>query len=160
MPGSFRGETFQSQGLSSDSRGFTLVEILVVIGIFLLLAALTLGIGVDTARRATVGSERTLLVELLERARSRAMNNIGEKPHGVTVTPTDFVLFQGVPNPATDEVSPRGDGITVTGPTDPVTVVFAQLSGAVDVAQTGDIVVSNGDQTSTVGINTAGRIDW
>ncbi len=131
--------------------------------IFLVLAALTLGIGVDTARRATVGSERTTLVESLERARSRAMNNIGEKPHGVIVTSTDFVLFQGATYAAGDplnEVSERSEGISVTGPTDPLTVVFAQLSGRVDAGQTGDILLSNGDQNATIGINTEGRIDW
>lgn len=143
--------------------GFTLVEILLVIGIFLLIAALSLGVGVDTARRATVASERTLLVELLERARSRAMNNIGETPHGVVVTTTDFVLFRGSvysPSDTANELSPRASDMTVTGPTDPVLVRFAQLSGAVDAGEAGDIVLSNGDQSLTVGINTAGRIDW
>ena len=144
-------------------KGFTLVEILIAIGIFLVLAALSLGIGVDTVRRATVASERTLLVEILERARSRAMNNIGEVPHGVVVTSTDFVLFRGAvysPSDASNEVSERAANITVSGPTDPVLVRFAQLSGAVDPSEAGDIVLSNGEQTAIVGINTAGRIDW
>ena len=158
-----KGLPFSKKRVTLGNSGFTLVEILIVIGIFMLLAALTLGVGVDTARRATVGSERTTLVESLERARSRAMNNLGEKQHGVIVTSTDFVLFQGSIYSAgdpTNEVSERSDGISVTGPTDPVTVVFAQLSGRVDAGQTGDILLSNGDQNATVGINTEGRIDW
>lgn len=146
-----------------SEQGFSLVEVLVVIALFLVLAALTLGIGVDSVRRATVGSERTTLVQFLERARSRAMNNMGNVPHGVVVTPTDLVLFQGAVYSSTDplnEVSPRSEGITITGPTDPVTVVFGQLSGVVASSQTGDLVLSNGEQTATIGINTAGRIDW
>lgn len=156
-------DTSGAPARSRFQTGFTLIEVLVVIGIFLLLAGLSLGIGVDTVRRATVGSERTVLVQLLERARSRAMNNIGNAPHGVVVTSTSFVLFEGatyVPASPLNESSPRSDEISVTGPTDPVTVVFDQLSGAVDAGEAGDIVLSNGAQTYTISLNTEGRIDW
>lgn len=146
-----------------SANGFTLIEVLIVVSIVMILGALSLGIGVDGVRRTTVAEERTLLAEALTRARNRAMNNIDEKAHGVRVTATDIIIFEGSAYSASDplnESATRNSDISISGPTNPLTVVFTQLSGDVDSSQTGDIVVTNGAQQYTIAINTEGRINW
>lgn len=141
------------------ARAFTLFEVLIVIGILSLVGVLTLGVGTDSIFRANVGSETTLLAELLTRARNMSMNNVNESPHGVHLDSTDFVLFEGATYDANDPdnvVVPRSGNIAVTAFPD---VVFEQLSGAVSGAPI-STTLSDDAESRTVVINEEGRIQW
>lgn len=139
-------------------RGFTFIEVLVTIGLFAVIAAFGLGVGIDTFGRSRVQSDRDLVVLLLQKARARSMNNINQSKHGLYIDTSDdeFVLFQGdsYATRVSEEVTPISPNITFSG--DPE-VVFEQLSG-----KTSDHIIEvSGDAANyDITTNNEGRINW
>lgn len=113
-----------------SSRGFTLVEVLVVIA--LMTGLLTIGIPIswDFYTSYQFDSELQTFVSILEQARNFSMVNRYESPHGVLVDANQFVIFQGnsyvTRNPIQDLTFPRNGTVTITGPDE---LVFTSLSG-------------------------------
>lgn len=144
--------------LARTDAGFTLIEILIVTAIAVILFSMGLFISFDFYRSFLSNSERDLLVGILEKARNRAMNNIGESPHGVHITASSYILFQGsaytVASPDNEPIT-SNPAITKTGLTD---VVFGQLSGDPDA--TGSITLQSGARTDVISINDEGTIGW
>lgn len=142
-------------------KGFTFIEVLIVIALIGFLAVMGIIIGLDSFQRYDQRSERDLLVSLLEKARSEAVNNIGEHAHGLhfdPASPANYVLFRGNifgSAPQYDLSVPRNQAVAVSGLTD---VVFTQLSGTPTVTPVPDIVISG--VNSPVTINAEGGINW
>lgn len=151
--------------VASINKGFTLIEILVVIG----LVALVLGIGAVTNvsfyTRELRASEQTTFVAVLEKARSRAMNNIYGSKHGLHIKPESYVLFYKFPyNDAepTNEAIPRNPNITITSTDTHLTdneVIFNQLSGETEDVGIFTMQDTSG-KTKTVEIQENGLIIW
>ncbi len=138
------------------TRGFTLIEIIVVIALVGLIAAMGTIIGFDTLSRSSVHEERDLLVTLLTGVRAKALANVNQKAHGLQITADEFILFEGTPSDPNARHVDRNANIQV----DPgvlVDVVFEQLSGASDDKT---ITLSQDNKSQTVEINAAGRIEW
>ncbi|MEK7569735.1 MAG: prepilin-type N-terminal cleavage/methylation domain-containing protein [Patescibacteria group bacterium] len=129
-------------------RGFTLVEVLVVMGIVVLLFAGGYLVTVDTYGKNLLGSEEEKLVSILSKARSRAMNNIDATDHQVEILLDKYVLDS-------DEEIERNEKIEISGITE---ITFEQLSGRPD--EVGDIVLNDGTRTETITINQEGMINW
>lgn len=142
------------------AKGFTIIEILIVLGLIALLAGVGAVIGFDAVGRATAAGERDILVSLLVSARTKAMANVGEIEHGVYISPTEFILFDGASygssDPATHRPVDRTGAVSVTGDTE---VVFSQLSGGV-AAGDRSITLTDGASDAVIDINSAGRIEW
>ena len=143
-------------------RGFTLFEVLIVIGLFTLLGGLALFMSMDSYRGSSFRSDRDLLVSLLQHARARAMNNmcIGTctdgKPHGVRVEPDRYVVFQGPgysPSDPENAVFPANPSISRTG----MNVVFSQLSATTTATST---TLTGGGRASVISISADGQITW
>jgi prepilin-type N-terminal cleavage/methylation domain-containing protein len=144
--------------MSNKRSGFTLVELLVAVTIFVLLFGLGAVIDSRSYRRASLESERDAVVNLLARARNQAMNNVHEANHGFAVTASDFVVYEG-PSYASrvqslDESFPRTGGLTLSGSTD---VNFRALDG---VAASSTIEILNEQRSSTIIVNSEGMIEW
>lgn len=143
----------------ASNRGFTLVEILVAIGIFLLILGIGIIFGIDDYQRYIFRKERDTVLTTLMKARSRAMNNFDQKSHGVHIEADKFTLFRGTDfstsDPATREVIPGSAAVAKTGAAD---VIFKQLSG--EPTGAASITLQNGTSNVTVTINNEGRIDW
>jgi len=152
------------------SHGFTLVEVLLVIGLLVIIFALGLFMSMETYRGYSRRSERDTLVAVLERARSRAMANVDQHAWGAcydgsVASDPQFVIFSG-PSYAsayrTDPV-PANPGVTLdlsAAPPLPCAsggVVFAQLTGDTSAIS---VTMTEGGITSTISTNAAGRIDW
>src|SRR3989338_4178929 len=138
-------------GVSLQSkRGFTLVEIVVVFGLFL---------SIDFYRSYAFRAERDMLISVLQKARSQALNNIRETPHGVRLEDDSYILFQGSSYAAADhgfdQVVGAAPSISHTGLSE---IVFTQLSGGANAS--GTIDVTDGLRTISISINNAGRISW
>lgn len=153
-------------------RGFTLIEILIVVGIMTLLGGVTLIVSMDNYHAYAFRAERDTLVSLLQKARSQSMSNIclptngsctNGKAHGVYVSAGQYTVFQGQSYGARDgavdeiylvrgvDVKPKSGSLTE--------VVFAQLSG--DVLVPGYISLLNSDgHVSTTTITSEGTITW
>ncbi len=147
----------KSQTTSKD-KGFTLIEVLVVMGIVAVLFAVGDLIDFGSLGRRTLGSEEVTLVSILQRARSESMNNINALPHGVHVEEKNFVIFEDSydEKDSSNQKIPRNTNIDIS-PLD-YEVTFAQLSGNPD--NTDDISISDKVQTKTIKISEMGLIDW
>lgn len=148
----------------SHDTGFTLVEILVVLGIFVFIAVLGLFLSTTTLRNSSFGSDINIVASVLQRARSRATANINESSHGVRLDGSGYTIFQGPP-PLTfasrvtslDESIQAGAAFSFL-PIATIDIIFTQLSG--ESSFSGPIVITNGFNTATISLNYEGQISW
>lgn len=150
--------------------GFTLFEMIVVMGIITMLGTLSMIVGMDGFRAYTFRSERDMVVVALEKARSQSISNVcigggctDGKPHGVRVANGSYTIFQGASygarDAAVDEtIASQVGGVAVSGaPANEV--VFSQLSGNVLLPVT--FTLSDGaGHSSVIDVNAEGRIAW
>jgi prepilin-type N-terminal cleavage/methylation domain-containing protein len=148
------------------NRGITMIEVLVVMGIFVLVSGFALLFSVDSLRGSTFQGDRDLFVSLLQRARAQAMSNMctgsgctDGKPHGVARVGNTYVLFEGssyaTRTPAADSVFTASEAVTRTGDTE---VVFGQLSGTTTLRK--EFTHTSAAHVSTTTVETNGRIFW
>ncbi len=152
----------KSLNISTRTKGFTLIEVLVVVGIFILLASLGLFMSLDTYRGTSVRSERDMVVVLLEKARSQSMNNINQATHGFCFDNAgkNYAVFEGLNYAVAvnKEFTPAGN-ITLAPDCSSGGVIFEQLSGSL-VGSPVSLVLTQNSQSRTVSINSEGLIDW
>lgn len=136
-----------------------------------MLAGLGLFLSFDFYRSYAFRGERDLIITVLQKARSQAINNVclgagcvDGKAHGVYFAPGQYVIFQGNDyasrDAAADEVFDGNYSVSVSGA---VQVIFGQLSGNASTSPAGswEIVLSDpSGHTSTTTINRAGQITW
>ena len=146
-------------------RGITLIEILVVIAMFSIIAGFSLSMGVGDYSRTLGKNDVDTIVSQLGKARSQAMNNIclgspctEGKTHGFHIESNSFTVFQGNtydPLDPLNETNAVGGGSTnISGLAN---VVFSQLSGNANTE--GSILVTSGSGRSySIDINSEGRI--
>lgn len=138
--------------------GFTLIEILVVMSIVAILLVAGFFVSFDSYNRESISAEHTALVSTLEKARSRAMNNINQSRHGVHIEDDSYVVFREFPyNPieSTNEEIPRNSNIIISGLDE---VIFEQLSG--ETNDDGTITLTEGPRTKNIEISENGLINW
>ena len=150
-----------------DQLGFTVVEILVALGILLLIMSLGIFLSMDFYRSYAFRSEQKILVSVLHKARTRALSNINEYEHGVRIATSSYTIFQGPrpsPGPGHLTFGTRVGSLDETIPASPVIarsglseIVFEQLTGD---SVTGNIVLSGQGRTASISINNEGGIDW
>ena len=142
-------------------KGFTLIEIVVVIAIFSMIAVLGLFMTLDTFRGTQYRSERDTVVAVLEKARSRAMANINQTAWGVYYDSTShsYIIFRGTTydsGASTNEAVPGNAAVTITGLSSSG-VVFSQLTGNTTATT---VTVTQDARTSSITINNEGTILW
>ena len=139
-------------------KGFTLLEILIATAIITMMAGVGLVFSIDAYRGYLFHAERNTAVAVLQKARSRALNNMYQAPHGVRFESSSYILFRGnsyvAGNPSNEDI-PKNTNIAISGPAE---IVFSQLSG--DASPTGDITISDGLRSKVISINNEGRINW
>lgn len=137
------------------NRGFGLMEVVVVIGLMALIALGGYMISIGGFQRYAFASERDLVINLLHKARSRAINNVGQSEHTVELDSAagEFILREETSG---SEVKfPKDPSVTIT-PSN-FTVTFEQLSGD---AEDLDITIEKGAQNIVIDIDSNGRINW
>ena len=162
-------KTFIPKHLIPAKRAFTLIEVMVVIGLFFIVGGLGLLISMDSYRSSSFYADRNLLVATLQRARAEAIHNVclgtctginnDGKAHGVHILSDKYVIFQGTAYSSSDPLNAEfsaNPGFVHGGLTD---VLFTQLSGT--TTNTGDIVLSDkAGHVSTTTIGSEGQISW
>ena len=152
-----------------SERGMTFLEVLVVMGIFVMVGSFALFVSFETFRGSNFRSDRNLFVAALQRARAQAVNNVcvnsssytcvDGRPHGVKVLPDgSLIIFQGLSYGARDSGVDAQFNMNIATTTGADEFVFSQLSGTSSAATT-TITDANG-HTSTTSVSTAGQISW
>lgn len=144
-------------------RGFTMIEVLVVTGVFAVLAAFGLIVGIDTYARASFHSDAENAVALLQKARSEAINNINESPHGVYFgDASNLLLFRGLHyDPASQELEiEKAKSASYSDTCVNHEVVFSRLSGDAVAPCAITTASINAAAPTVITINAEGGIDW
>ena len=151
---------------------FTLIEIMIVLGLIALGFSLTLYINWNSYDRSHFARERDTILGTLYKARSHASNNMcfgatctDGKPHGVYFgTPGEYVIFQGTSyetrDTSEDEVIHRThDAVGVSGLS---SVVFSRLRAEATLTPAGQSLTITGDggTVTHIHISGEGRIWW
>lgn len=139
---------------NKNNAGFTLLELLIVIGLISFLAVMGLLLSMDSYRSYSFNYEERLLISILQRARSQAMANLDQDQHCAWVQGSNYVISKGSACTGGD-VFQRAAAIDVnwTAP-----LVFNQLDGSVTVPMT--ITLTGQGKTANITINNEGQIDW
>jgi len=149
-----------------STAGFTLLEVMIVIGLVTVLLGATLFFDVNNYRGEAFRAERNNLVVALQTARADALNNINQSKHGVAINPggySGYVIYEGdsfvVSSPDTRVSIPASYPFELVSPS-PNEIVFSQLSG--DTGYSGELVLRDPERTSTTSIviNYEGKIGW
>jgi len=143
---------------TSIHKGFTLVEIIIVLAIFTLIISLGAFMSLDFYKSYSFRSEKYQLVSILQKARSQALNNINQTPHAVHIESGGYTFFEGNNfQSSTNKIFFESNGnVSHSGMTD---VIFGQLTGNAIVSG-GDLVLHDGvHQDIIISINNEGRID-
>lgn len=144
-----------------SGRGFTLVEVLVVIGITGMLLGLGASMGLDAYRVYSFRAEQERVVSILEKARSRAINNIHQTVHGVCYQDFDYIIFEGVacvPGATSEHVQAnkaiaRASNFSTKFPV----IIFSQLTGTTTMVQ---VRLTDGVRSEDMQVNYEGTIIW
>ncbi len=157
------------------TRGFTLMEIIIVIGLLVIIAGFALVVSLDDYRGYNFRNERDVVVAVLQKARSQAINNMCFEAPGVTCTDGvshgvyfgssgSYIIFQGASyasrDAALDEVIEAGTGlVAITGTN---SVVFDRLSGNATVSPSASTLTLTDERgkISVFTIESNGRIWW
>lgn len=141
--------------------GFTLIEVIVVLGIFAILSTMGLLVSMDSYRSYSFRSEQTVVLSLLQKARNQSMANINQKPHGVYIDQVgvQYTLFQGADyshrDTAQDIVFPGNASYVLGGVPE---VDFTQLTG--NPATAGNITIDDHiHPLVTISVNSEGQIN-
>ncbi|HYF12847.1 MAG TPA: type II secretion system protein [Candidatus Paceibacterota bacterium] len=152
------------------TRGFTLIEVLIVIGLVTLVGGMTIIFSTDSFRGHNFRAERNTLVAVVAKARSQSINNMcfgesctGGKPHGVRFDKDRVTIFQGPSwegrDASVDEAFPiHSRAVVLSGLPQ---IVFEALSGnALFPGGPGSVQIrdTSGVGSSTISFNAIGRI--
>src|SRR6185369_13613670 len=143
-----------------NSRGVTLIEIIIVVSILIVIISFGMTIDLSTFKRDTFLEEQSKIVSILERARSRAMANVFESKHGVCYNTDSYVIFHdgSCDKSDEDEVIPANTDIATNPRTIfPSSVIFDRLTGNTSPVT---IHITDGTKSSDITINSKGAINW
>jgi prepilin-type N-terminal cleavage/methylation domain-containing protein len=152
------------QALFGASKGFSAIEVLLVMALVAFVAGMGLTVSFSSIAQSNAVQERDLLASLLISARARALANVNEREHGVHIDSTEYIIFEvdagddfADRDTDYDRVVERNDAVDI----DPMDseIIFEQLSGNVSTG-IGDYTITQGENEQVVSINAAGRIDW
>ncbi len=155
--------------MKTGSQAFTLIEVAIAVAIMGVVLSLGLISSFDSFSGAIFRSERENIVSLLEKARSRSINNYFESKHGVCLdtsnpSSSNYVVFRNIysPTESTNEYTESSKAVSISSTSNTFSctnggIVFSQLSGKTDNVQ---INVSENNRISIISTNSQGRINW
>lgn len=139
-------------------KGFTILEIMLIIGILVIIFSLGLPITFDFYKNYQLQAEGDKFISLLEMTRNSSMVNLNQFPHGIYWDNDNFIIFEGssfaTRNQSQDQNFPRAKTISISGPNE---IIFNSLSGQITSST---FVFNNGDKSFNIYVNQEGQINW
>ena len=150
---------------TSRRKGFTLIEVIVVIGLLGLIAAIGLFISFDFYKSYSFRSEKSVVISALQKARGQALANINQSNHGVHygsgadchLFSKCYVIFEGNTFNAGSDSNNEIQAVSAVSVNWTSDVLFNQLDGA---ANSVTITLTQDTRSITITTNNEGRIDW
>lgn len=141
-------------------KGFTLVELVIILAILLLLFAIVGSLSSNTLPKSQLLSSAETVVQTLRRAQALSIAGKHDSLWGVYLTASDITLFAGssyaTRNTEHDQREVFPAGITVSGISE---VVFEAITGETSNPGTIMLVADATGQTSTITIYASGLIE-
>lgn len=139
-------------------KGFTLFEILIVIGIMAILAGLTLPLGLNFYKSQQLEVQSQLILQSLRLGQSKSIFQENDSSFGIYFANNSYTLFQGSSWISRDSLYDQSFSlpsiISLSGLQE---VVFSKMEGLPNI--TGNIVLNNGLDSRIININSLGRIN-
>lgn len=143
----------------SNQRGFTLVEMLLSVGIIAILTGLSVPVYATFAARNDLDLNHQSTAQALRRAQTYARAVEGDSQWGVSIQSNQTVLFKGASyatrDAGFDETTSFGPGVTSTTGE----IVFAKLSGAPSTTGGVTLTQTSTNDTRTVNLNAKGMVE-
>lgn len=142
-------------------RGFTLVELVIVLAIMLLLSAVVGTLASNTLPKSQLASEIALVADTLRRAQALTIAGKHDSPWGAHFTGSTMTLFAGssyaTRDPQYDALHTFPDGLAVSGLTD---VVFVSVSGETANVGIVTLTASSTSESRTITVNAQGLVEY
>lgn len=147
---------------SAKSRGLTLLELLIVIGILALLVATIVPSFLSFRRNSILNTETQEVITIINKARLSAMSSKGDMKYGVHLESGKIVLFPGTTYTGGAsgneehilDVALTFSTITVNG--GGANVVFEKITGATSQNATTTLLVTGSTASTTIVIHPTG----
>ena len=140
-------------------RGFSLLEVVVVISIFGLLAAVSTSVYGSFKAHENLEIATTGVVEALRQAQASAQAGKGDSGWGVKILPAAITIFEGASYASrvvqADQTLSFSGGSVATGLSE---VVFSKLSGS--TLNAGTITLTNSSGAKNILVNEKGTITY
>ncbi len=140
-------------------KGFTLIEVLLVVGVLAILLTLAIPVTIDFYKSQQLDTHTQGIIQTLRRAQLKAMSIEEDSSFGVFLTNDNYILFRGnsfaTRDAAFDEIFDLPVVITVQD--SPKDVVFSKFEGKPNAI--GSIILSNDGLIQVININEIGRIN-
>lgn len=140
-------------------RGFTIIELLVVLAIFFVLVAIFTPMAISFYQMEALNKTQDQLVWLLREARDNAVNQKNNSFFGVRVLEDNFILFQGESYinriETEDQVVSFPDNIKISGDDE---IIFAPTTGF--VSSNGLIKLISAGVSKEINVNKIGVINY
>ena len=147
--------------------GFTLVEVLIVVAITMILAAVTVPIYGNLQVSSQLNENTSLLIQNLRTAQERSLARLNSSSHGVKLFPNSYVLYQGSSYVTrvleNDRIIELGDTVnlewSLVGTGQPNEINLSKSLGVPNMM--GDITITHdiGGDDKTVKINSFGKVE-
>jgi len=152
-------QCFSCRFVRSKEKGFTLVELMIVLAILVFLIAVSLPLAINFYQTRQLDIHTQGIVQALRRAQMKAMSVEADSSFGVYITSDQYILFKGDTYAARDvgydETFDLPENLSVSGLSG---VVFSRLKGA--PSSTGTTILTIDNRSGSVNINEIGRVNY
>ncbi len=127
-----------------DSRAFSLVETLVVVGIVALLSAISFVAFIELSRKEALSGNAAAIATRLRDARARTLASVGGMQHGVLISTTSVTFFRGAvydPASTTNDIFPLSTYVRASSTLS--SIVFERITGNASASGTIELFLAS-----------------
>lgn len=143
------------------NRAFAVAEVLVVVAITAILAAVSISSFVSFSRREALDASAEALAMGLRDARNQTLASVGGSRYGVVISSDSFTLFQGAsydPNALSNEIFEWNSYVGASSSLS--TVVFERVTGNSSASGTIDVyLISDPSVKRSVSVSATGLVN-